>query len=67
MPVCTATDCNDETSLEDTLCTEHLEQAAAYYLVERRKRLVWSGDVERPEDDPDQSAIIIQLHNNLNR
>jgi hypothetical protein len=67
MPACTASDCNDETPLEGTLCADHLEQAAAYYLVERRKRLIWSGEVEYQEDDPDQTAIIIQLHNNLNR
>ena len=68
MPVCTASDCNGETPVEGTLCTEHLDQAAAYYLVERRKRLIWSGEVEyHDEDDPDQTAIILQLHHHLNR
>lgn len=65
MPVCTASDCNDETPLEGTLCTEHLEQAAAYYLVERRKRLIWSGEVAYQEDDPDQTAILLGLHSRL--
>ena len=65
MAVCTASDCNDETPLEGTLCADHLEQAAAYYLVERRKRLIWSGEI--PERDPDQDAIITILHNNLNQ
>ncbi len=65
MPVCTASDCNGETPVEGVLCTDHLEQAAAHYLVERRKRLIWSGEVDYQEDDPDQTAIIIGLHNRL--
>jgi len=67
MPVCAASTCNDETPLEGTLCADHLEQAAAHYLVDRRKRLIWRDEVEYQEEDPDQTAIIIRLHNHLNR
>ena len=66
MPVCAASDCNDETPFEGTLCADHLEQAAAHYLVERRKRLI-TIEEEIPARDPDIDAIIIQLHHNLNR
>jgi hypothetical protein len=65
MPVCAASRCNDETPLEGTLCAEHLEQAAAYHLVERRKRLISTGEIQ--ERDPDIDAIIIRLHTHLNR
>jgi len=66
MPVCAASDCNDETPLEGTLCADHLEQATAHHLVERRKRLI-SVEEEIPTTDLDIDAIIIRLHNHLNR
>jgi len=65
MPVCAASNCNDETPLEGTLCAEHLEQAAAHYLVERRLRLISTREIQ--EKDPDIDAIITQLHYTLNR
>ena len=65
MPVCAASSCNDETPLEGTLCADHLEQAAAYHLVERRMRLISTGEIQ--EKDLDIDAIITLLHNNLNR
>ena len=65
MPVCAASDCNDETPLEGTLCADHLEQAAAHHLVERRLRLISTGEIQ--ERDPDQDAIITLLYNNLHR
>lgn len=65
MPVCAASDCNDETPLEGTLCADHLEQAAAHHLVKRRLRLISTGEIQ--EKDPDQDAIITLLYNNLNR
>ena len=66
MPVCAASNCNDETPLEGTLCADHLEQAAAHYLVEQRKRLI-SIEEEIPARDPNREAIIIQLHHSLNQ
>ena len=66
MPVCAASDCNDEAPFEGTLCADHLEQAAAHYLVKRQRRLI-SIEEEIPTTDLDIDAIIIRLHNHLNR
>jgi len=62
MPVCAVSDCNDETPLEGTLCADHLEQATAYHLIKRRKRLISTGEIQ--EKDPDIDVISIRLNNN---
>ncbi len=52
MPVCTATDCKGDAQPGRSLCTDHFEQARAYYMAQYQLRLQPAIDAPRRAAPP---------------